>query len=152
MQANPFQSIFLNSFDTYKVFGNLTIHENAPTGAPKTTWQILNHLIAWQKYQLEMLKGDTPAALDEHATWIAQKQPENHAQLKDAVSLFYNLIDDIKLEITSFDSDDVNLTEKLTIVQNLSLHLAFHVGEVVLMRRITGNYPMPQEMSAFLAE
>jgi hypothetical protein len=150
MKPNLFQTIFINSFDTYKVFDNLSVGEVTPPGAPKTTWQILNHLIAWQKHHLEMLKGNTPAALDEQATWIAEDQPENHAQLEDAVSLFYNLVDGVKAEVASFNIEDVNLKQKLTIVQDLSMHLSFHVGEVVLMRRMAGAYPMPHEMSAFL--
>jgi hypothetical protein len=56
---NHYQALFAHSFDTFKVFDNLTLGEisNTPVNSPKTIWQILNHLIAWQNYQLTQLKN-----------------------------------------------------------------------------------------------
>ncbi|MDO6389670.1 hypothetical protein Q4E40_06000 [Pontibacter sp. BT731] len=49
LKPSQFEAVFLDSFDTFKVFDHLTAQEigrNLPM-APKTIWQILNHLIAW---------------------------------------------------------------------------------------------------------
>ena len=40
----------------------------------------------------------------------------------------------------------------MKIIQDLTVHLSFHLGEVVLVLRQNGQYPMPSEMNAFLAE
>lgn len=152
MMPIQFNNIFLNSFETYKVFDSLSIEEVGLKGAPKTTWQILKHLIAWQKYQLEMLKGCIQLDIDEQDTWITEGHPANQAELENAVAVFYSLIDEVKAEIKAFDTENSNLNTKLTIIQELSIHLSFHVGEVVLMRRMAGTYPMPHEMSTFLAK
>ncbi|MEO7213587.1 DinB family protein [Mucilaginibacter sp.] len=152
MMPIQFNNIFLNSFETYKVFDNLLVEEADPKGAPKTIWQILNHLIAWQKYQLEMLKGGDQLNINEQDTWIAEEHPASQGELENAVAVFYSLIDEVKAEIKAFETEHSNLNQKLTIVQQLSIHLSFHVGEVVLMRRMAGTYPMPHQMSAFLAD
>ena len=44
------------------------------------------------------------------------------------------------------------MKQKLKIVQTLSVHLSFHLGEIVLILRQNGHYPMPHEMQAFLSE
>jgi hypothetical protein len=36
------------------------------------------------------------------------------------------------------------------ILQEVALHLSFHLGEVVLMRRLQGSYPLPAHMQEFL--
>lgn len=56
--SNNYQALFANSFDTFKVFDNLTLSEIGitPTHSPKTIWQILNHIIMWQNYQYTQLK------------------------------------------------------------------------------------------------
>jgi hypothetical protein len=44
-----------------------------------------------------------------------------------------------------------DIEQKLKIIQDLSIHLSFHLGEIVLIMRQNGHYPMPNEMKNFLA-
>jgi len=39
---------------------------------------------------------------------------------------------------------------QVLILQEVALHLSFHLGEVVLMRRLQGSYPLPAHMQEFL--
>jgi hypothetical protein len=152
MQPNQFVTLFSDSFDSFKVFDNLSIDETTPTGAPKTAWQILNHLIAWQQYQLEILNGSASFEIDEQTTWITEAYAATQEQLNDSVLHFYGLIEEVKGQIANFDIMDAAIGQKIKTVQDLAMHLSFHVGEMVLMRRMTGCYPMPHEMSTFLKQ
>jgi hypothetical protein len=40
--------------------------------------------------------------------------------------------------------------EQGLILQEVVLHLSFHLAEVVLMRRLQGSYPLPGYMQEFL--
>ena len=150
---NHYQALFANSFDTFKVFDNLTLSEisNTPANSPKTIWQILNHLITWQNYQLTQLKNiQQHIGLDEEATWIDDQNPSDQQELNNALVTFKNQHQQLAGEISALDSNDMYINQKLKIVQDLSVHLSFHVGEVILMRRMAGTYPLPHQMKEFL--
>jgi hypothetical protein len=150
---NHYQALFAHSFDTFKVFDNLTLGEisNTPVNSPKTIWQILNHLIMWQNYQLTQLKNiQQNIELNEEATWIDDQNPPGQQELNNALAIFKNQHQQLAEEISAFDSNDIYIDQKLKIVQDLSVHLSFHVGEVILMRRMAGTYPLPHQMKDFL--
>jgi hypothetical protein len=150
---NHYQALFAHSFDTFKVFDNLTLGEisNTPVNSPKTIWQILNHLIEWQNYQLTQLKNiKQNIGLNEDATWIDDQNPSGQQELNNALAIFKNQHQQLAEEISAFDSNDIYIDQKLKIVQDLSVHLSFHVGEVILMRRMAGTYPLPHQMKDFL--
>jgi hypothetical protein len=150
---NHYQALFAHSFDTFKVFDNLTLGEisNTPVNSPKTIWQILNHLIAWQNYQLTQLKNiQQNIELNEEATWIDDQNPSGQQELNNELAIFKNQHQQLAEEISAFDSNDIYIDQKLKIVQDLSVHLSFHVGEVILMRRMAGTYPLPHQMKDFL--
>lgn len=153
MQQIHFKTLFQNSFDTFKVFENLNVNEtgNTPANAPKTIWQILNHLIAWQGHQLKQIKNiEQVIGIDEEATWVSASNAATQNQLNNSVSFFKKQLSQLKSETESFNIDDKDIMRKLKLTQDLSVHLSFHVGEVILMRRMAGTYPLPHEMKAFL--
>ncbi|QHT71750.1 hypothetical protein GXP67_36355 [Rhodocytophaga rosea] len=147
------KSIFKDVFDTYKAFDNLTV---ANSGAfqdqfPTSVWQILNHLIAWQAYQIGCLQGAIPEKhLSEVDTWVSEIVPPSEAILQEGVEKFKKQLQDIERVVDLLSASDEDVTDKLKIIQELAMHLSFHLGEVVLMRRMQGSYPMPHQMKAFL--
>ena len=150
---NQFDPLFAGSFDTFKVFENLTLSEidNPPANSPKTIWQIMNHLIAWQGHQLTLLKNmHHNLQIDEDATWIDSTNAASQTNLDIAVALFNQQLTELKAEIREFDMADADIMANLKLVQELSVHLSFHVGEVILMRRMMGSYPLPHQMKDFL--
>jgi hypothetical protein len=153
MQQSNFKTLFHNSFDTFKVFDNLNVNEtgNTLSNAPKTIWQILNHLTAWQGHQLTQIKNNEQITdIDEEATWVNTGNAANQDELNNAVVLFKEQLSQLKSEIEKFDIADKEIVRKLKLVQDLSVHLSFHIGEVILMRRMAGTYPLPHEMKVFL--
>lgn len=155
MQQNQLAELYRNSFDTYKVFDTLKVEAvgRSSLNAPKTIWQILNHLVIWQEHQILQLKGlEGNIGINEQESWIEEEHCESQEALDTTVLTFHNQLTRIKEEVSKIDPDDQRLHWKLKVIQDLSVHLSFHVGEVVLMRRIEGTYPMPDEMKEFLKE
>jgi len=152
MSQNQFQILFQDAFDTFKVFHAITQSETgcAIPKAPKTIWQILNHLIAWQEYQLGLLHSVESVILNEESTWIIQLKTDSQDELEKAVLKFDSQIQQIKNEVINLNSADLLIFTKLKVLQDLSVHLSFHIGEIILMRRMMGTYPLPQEMKEFL--
>ncbi|MES2060990.1 MAG: DinB family protein [Bacteroidota bacterium] len=150
---NPFETLFAEAFDTFKVFENLTLNEidHPPAHSPKTIWQIINHLVAWQGHQLNQLRSmGHDLQIDEDATWVNIANAETQAELENMTIFFTQQLAGLKAEIQNLDMADADIMQKLRLVQDLSVHLSFHVGEVILMRRMTGNYPLPHQMKDFL--
>jgi len=153
MTQPDFGYVFGNALDTFKAFDNLTVEHSSGDGPafPTSIWQILNHLIAWQAYQLSRLQETAPGRHpDEPDTWTCGKAPQSEPDLRAAVAQLEGQLEAIRAEVRRLGEPGYASADKLRIVQELSLHLSFHLGEVVLMRRMQGSYPMPHEMKAFL--
>ena len=153
MTQPDFGYVFGSALDTFKAFDDLTVANSGDHGPafPTSTWQILNHLVAWQAYQLSQLRGEAPSRpISETDTWHGEKTPPSEAVLRATVEAFKNQLAAIGSEVSRLPATGNALADKLKIVQELSVHLSFHLGEVVLMRRVQGSYPLPHQMKAFL--
>ncbi|WPR76202.1 DinB family protein [Algoriphagus sp. NG3] len=145
--------LFKDSFDTFKVFDNLTIEQASQTSenTPKTVLQILNHLTIWQDYQLRLLRnGFLNQSINEIDTWTEEKSVLSQELLDEKVNEFKRQIDSIKSEVNNFDKANGGYEIKIKTIQDLALHLSFHLGEIISLRRIQRNYPWPNEMKEFL--
>jgi hypothetical protein len=149
-----FETLFSEAFDTFKVFENLTfsiVTQKTPE-TPKTLWQILNHLIIWQDNQLSLVAGNRPKKLiTELETWIEAEVPTDQDNIDNAVSIFNTQLHTIKILVSSLSLEQSDIDFKLKKLQDMSNHLSFHLGEIVLMRRQCKTYPMPEEMKLFIA-
>ncbi|MBK8634751.1 MAG: hypothetical protein IPN72_14765 [Saprospiraceae bacterium] len=56
----------------------------------------------------------------------------------------------VKAKLTKMTIEQKDIEQKLKIVQDLTVHLSFHLGEIVTIMRQNGHYPMPNEMKSFL--
>jgi uncharacterized damage-inducible protein DinB len=147
-----FGNVFSDSFDTFKAFDNINTEKASltNTNTPKSIWQILNHLITWQEFQLNKLKGVEKQNINELDTWIKEKAVSDHKLLLENIKKFHSQIDQIKLLTNQLTTETKKIEEKLKIVQDLTVHLSFHIGEIILIMRQNGHYPMPNEMKMFL--
>ncbi len=148
-----FYNIFSESLDTFRVFDNLKVRQVGErlADSPKTIWETLNHLIIWQSHQLDQLINPAMTAdFDEKNSWISFKSPDNQQMLDQAVQTFVSQTDALKALLMHLTADDILLEEKLKVIQNFTSHLSFHLGEIILQRRLSGDYPMPDQMSNFL--
>ena len=146
--------IFKDSFDTFKVIDKLETQQASLTinNSPKSVWQILNHLIIWQDFQILKLCGNDTININEIDTWNVGKEITSQSLLNETIGKFERQIEIIKDELTKMSISQIDIERKMKIIQDLTVHLSFHLGEVVLVLRQNGQYPMPSEMNAFLAE
>jgi len=145
-------SLFVDSFDTFKVFDKLDTQQASLTNnnSPKSVWQILNHLLIWQDYQIKKLCDNDTKDINEIDTWFAEKIIVDQGFLNDNIAKFEKQIKMVKAELTKITIEQKDIEQKLKIVQDLTIHLSFHLGEIVIIMRQNGHYPMPNEMKNFL--
>ena len=153
MDKLNFNYIFKNAFDTFKVFDTIPfeISGDVSEGHSKTIWETLNHLIVWREFQIQKLTNvDAAIDFDESESWISESKPNNLNEWNIKISAFKNqakLIDNL---IENLDSSDLQLEEKLKLIQDSSTHLSFHLGEIIVIARQKNKYPQPSEMNEFL--
>ncbi len=154
MYSIDFHSIFSSSFDTFRIFDNLSIKQASlmPENTPKSIWQILNHLVVFQDRQLEQLFNNNYSEVLEGESWLVEPEVNSQPQLNELVKYFYRQILQIQQLIDALTLDTPLLARKLKLIQEMSTHLSFHLGEIVLIRRQMKNYPWPDEMKAFFAK
>ncbi|MES2113210.1 MAG: hypothetical protein V4577_30950 [Bacteroidota bacterium] len=148
-----FESLFSEAFDTFKVFKSLSIvtATRITPGTSKNIWQILNHLILWQENQLLLIQGKKPEKhISEIETWIKTEVPHGQSDIDNAVDIFDGQISKIKTIASTLSLSESNFELKFRKILDVATHLSFHLGEIILLRRQCGNYPMPEDMPAFL--
>lgn len=148
-----FSTVYSESFETFRVFENLKVADitNTEENCISTIWQTINHLIIWQNYQLKRLRHlKVEKPLHEFESWIIEKYPKSQSELDSAVEEINHQIFLFKKALTLLSTKDVYLMEKLRIFQESALHLSFHIGEIIHIRRISGSYPLPHQMKGFL--
>lgn len=149
-----FDYIFKDAFDTFKVFQNLTVDQanELPENAPQSIWQILNHLAILQEEELTILNDmNQKSAVKESESWVARKTVDDQTQLDRILVQLNKQIMSVKAKVSELSISTNNLEQKLIAVQNFSVHLSFHLGEIVLIRRMNGSYPLAADMKDFLA-
>ncbi|MCL5045332.1 MAG: DinB family protein [Actinobacteria bacterium] len=118
--------------------------------APSTIWQTLQHLIYWQELILAALRG-RDVTWPEHAAegWSFPSGPPSEEAWATGVRQF--LVGLKAAQDVSIDPG-VNLEEALpswekgngyTALQVLASHNSYHLGQIVLLRRILGAWPPP---------
>ncbi|MFD0963892.1 hypothetical protein [Pseudofulvibacter geojedonensis] len=60
MHKLAYNYIFQNAFDTFKVFETITYKSFGVVieGHSKSIWQILNHIIIWQSFQINQITNN----------------------------------------------------------------------------------------------
>lgn len=145
--------LFDQAWDTFKAFDDLTVARSGrdQDAFPTSIWQILQHLIAWQAFQLRQMHGLVPAEpFQEDATWISERVAPSESVLQAAVQEFKEQLASFQVALNQIAATDEQELAKQKILQEVALHLSFHLGEVVLIRRLKGSYPLPHQMKAFL--
>ena len=153
MENTFLPAVFAHSFKTFKALHHLTVAQAGETigQSPKTIWQILQHLLIWQTHQLRALQGNPEGeSVAESDTWLAARAPESAQALESAIGAWEQQLQGFAQFPSALRSDDPALAKKVALLQEASTHLSFHLGEIILLRRLQGSYPMPHQMKEFL--
>ena len=155
MRALNFSTIFQNAFDTFKVFETIPVELSGVfiEGHSKTIWQTLNHLILWRAFQIDQLKkSEKKIEFNEPESWISESKPKNSIEWHRKIAEFKSQTTKFEDIINNLAMSDVKLSEKLKLIQDSSTHLAFHLGEIIVIARQKNAYPKPSEMNEFLKD
>ena len=126
-----------------RILSDLTTEQacQTPPGSPYSIAQVVAHLHYWQEAQIMNIQGEPlprPAHLDDT---FAAPEPAEWEALKSAFLAGIEAVGTLareKAAVTSPDRDDTSIPYDLA---ESALHNAYHLGQVVLLRRIMGFWP-----------
>ncbi|MDQ0418878.1 putative damage-inducible protein DinB [Croceifilum oryzae] len=117
-------------------------------GIPYSIYQLLKHMIYWQDFLLLGLQGEQPK-LPTHVkeSWPDESNAENQEEWQKVIEHFLQGLEQactitqtMKLDEPLEKYPDVTRAEHL---RNIASHNSYHLGEIVVMRRLLGSWPPP---------
>lgn len=112
------------------------------TGIPYTIWQLIKHLNYWQNrfFDVFLERPLKPVAASAEG-WTAAPAPEDHKELTQEIQHFLATQEHIKDWL--IHEQDGHSEQHYDVVQALASHNSYHLGQIMLLRRLVGNYPPP---------
>lgn len=119
-----------------------------PTGLPHSPWELVEHIRIAQRDILDFCVGETYRELEwPSAYWTASPEPPSPeawerslAEVRSGREALQRLARDGSVDLlftTKHGTDQTYLRELLLVVD----HTAYHVGQLVLVRRLLGAWP-----------
>ena len=113
---------------------------------PYTIWQCLKHINYWQEKFIRRLKGeDVEADYSWKEGWEEDLNASSQEELNSEVRLFSESLDTVR---TLLNENPPSLMEpsgkydsRYLVIQTMASHISYHIGEIVLLRRIFGYWP-----------
>ena len=117
-------------------------------GSPYTIYQLVKHMSYWQNFLLTYIEGSKPQMPSSAAeSWPTETEPESEFEWQIVLEQFLKGIDkavgfatteQLHEALEHFPSET-----KVGILRNIASHNSYHLGEVVLLRRMLGAWPPP---------
>ena len=113
--------------------------------APYTVWQIFKHITYWQERFIGYINDEfTPPALSAKEGWAFSSSPLNEEELKNEIQKFISSLD----EAISFSKNELEKKAQkyksgYDVLQAMASHISYHIGEIVILRRMLGKWPPP---------
>ena len=122
--------------------------------APYTIWQLIKHINFWQDKFLSRLEGKQNYKLA--GNWMEGWEEQQNAEYQEELDREINRLHDgitKTLKLLGQEEDcsicDLDYTNKYDIVQAMGSHLSYHLGEIILLRRIFGSWREPGKDSFY---
>jgi uncharacterized damage-inducible protein DinB len=124
-------------------------------GFPHSIWQLIWHMNYWMDFELQRIKGGRPV-YPEHAaeSWPRQPSPEDGAEWEKTAARFSALIEELA-GLADSGAETLNRQVEppqanraaipcsvLTLLWQLVAHNSYHLGQIVLLQRAFGEWPM----------
>lgn len=129
----------------------LTAREAAwqPPGGGNTIWQTLNHLNYWNAFMLGRITGvpaDGPPVAND-ATFGPAGDPNDEEGWRAAVARARQVAEDLQAAVANLSEADLDrpLKDIGSVAASLTawaMHDAYHTGQIVLIRRMQGSWPL----------
>ena len=116
--------------------------------SPYTIWQIIKHLNYWQERFFARLKEEpvlpAPTAAE---GWSFSTEPASETELSNEIKKFKDSITKTtsfcRTNYESMKNPRGNYSTGFDVVQAMASHISYHIGEIVLLRRILSSWPPP---------
>ena len=107
-----------------------------PPNGSHSAGQLTYHLLFWNRQNLQSLQGQTPPKFsgnnDETFTKFDDKQ------WADTIKQLDQVMTDLEKLVES--ADDQKLAKIATTISNICTHNAYHVGQIVYVRKLQGSW------------
>ncbi|MDM5189582.1 DinB family protein [Bacillus sp. DX4.1] len=115
---------------------------------PYSIYQLLKHMIYWQDFLLLGLQGEKPQLpTDVKESWPVEHMAKSQEEWEEVIEQFLSGVDTACTiaQTTKLDEDlaqypDVTRADTL---RNIASHNSYHLGEIVLLRRLLEAWPPP---------
>ena len=114
-----------------------------PAGSPFSVAEIVSHMVFWQRHVLATIKGEATEDISSAATGWTVMATEDWPRLKN--EFLANLEQCRYLAQNAVELERVpsgNRTVGYRLLSHAG-HNAYHIGQIVLLRRILGFWPPP---------
>lgn len=119
-------------------------------GADHSIFQLLNHVIYWQEWALRWLTEEGRPPIPKHASgsWPGSVAPVSQVEWKQTVERFVATLAELSRLSRSTDlfvekRAGSAKKSRMEMLQTIASHNSYHLGQVVLSRRILGAWPPP---------
>lgn len=127
---------------------NSTIAGKKIPGIPYTIWQLVRHLNFWQDRFMKCLLNEKVRPVAHSAIgWDCEEAPTSETQLQSEIARFLLSLDKVKeiLDDATADLETASggYNSGYDAIQSMASHCSYHIGQVMLMRRLLQAYPPP---------
>ncbi|MFD1884776.1 DinB family protein [Paenibacillus wenxiniae] len=117
-------------------------------GLPYTIYQLVSHMSYWQDFMLAHVRGEQPARPPAVAdSWPVQTNAADEASWQVVLDDFLQGIDTAcELARTLELAQPLAFIPTETVagfLRNIASHNTYHLGEIVIIRRLLGSWPPP---------
>lgn len=115
---------------------------------PYSIYQLVKHMSYWQDFLLAFAKGETPERPKSASeSWPKEASPADEEEWKVTIQHFCDGIDEAcELAETLAIDEPLAVWPSETpggLLRNIASHNSYHLGEIVLMRRLNKAWPPP---------
>jgi len=119
-----------------------------PNETFNSIWQLVNHLTFWTEFVSNRLGGASPTdqPIDNQATFGESGNADDEQEWCEAVSRLYVVYREFRERLEMATTDDMaralNSAGILahTMIGGCLMHVAYHLGQIVLLRRLQGSW------------
>jgi len=113
---------------------------------PYTIWQCLKHINYWQDKFIRRLNGEiVETDLSWKEGWEEKLNAGTQGELDREIEKFNNSLKAVRSLLTNNPSHlhepSGKYENKFLVIQTMASHISYHIGEIVLLRRIFGIWP-----------
>jgi uncharacterized damage-inducible protein DinB len=106
-----------------------------PAGGDHSIGQLLSHINYWNLQNLARLKGETPAKFsgnnDDTFNYDSKKWTETVHQFDQVMTELEKIVE---------NADDKKLAAMASTIAHIGAHNAYHIGEIVVVRKLQGSW------------